>query len=71
MTTPPAQPKFYHITYVGNFASTVAAGFIEADGRRVGQGGSDVHRHNRNQAAPVGRDSGFVPSGYYEGDTHD
>ena len=38
MTTPPAQPKIYHITHVNNLASIVAAGCIEADGRRVGQG---------------------------------
>ena len=38
MTTPHAQPKIYHITHVDNLASIVAAGYIEADGRRVGQG---------------------------------
>jgi len=38
MTTPPAQPKVYHITHVDNLASIVAAGCIEADSRRVGQG---------------------------------
>jgi len=39
MTTPPAQPKIYHITHVDNLAPIVGAGCIEADGRRVGQGG--------------------------------
>ncbi len=42
MTTPPAQPKIYHITHVDNLASIVAAGFIEADGRRVEQGGGQT-----------------------------
>jgi hypothetical protein len=42
MTTPPAQPKIYHITHVDNLASIVAAGYIEADGRRVGQGGDQT-----------------------------
>ncbi|MFH1630313.1 MAG: DUF4433 domain-containing protein [Pseudomonadota bacterium] len=39
MTTPSAHPKIYHITHVDNLASIVAAGCIEADGRRAGQGG--------------------------------
>ena len=38
MTTPPVQPKIYHITHVDNLSSIVAADCIEADGRRVGQG---------------------------------
>lgn len=38
MTTPPAQPKIYHITHVENLASILSAGCIEADGRRVGLG---------------------------------
>ena len=38
MTTPPAKPKIYHITHIDNLASIVAAGCVEADGRRVGQG---------------------------------
>ena len=42
MTTPPAQPKIYHITHLDNLASIVAAGCIEADGRRVGQGGGQT-----------------------------
>ena len=42
MTTPPTQPKVYHITHVDNFASIVAAGCIEADSRRVGQGGGQT-----------------------------
>ena len=42
MTTPPVQPKIYHITHVDNLASIVAAGYIEADGRRVGQGGDQT-----------------------------
>ena len=42
MTTPPAQPKIYHVTHVGNLASIVAAGCIEADGRRAGQGGDQT-----------------------------
>ena len=42
MTTPPAQPKIYHITHVDNLASIVAAGYIEADGRRVEQGGDQT-----------------------------
>jgi hypothetical protein len=42
MTTPPAQPKIYHITHVDNLASIVAAGCIESDGRRVGQGGGQT-----------------------------
>ena len=42
MTTPPVQPKVYHITHVDNLASIVAAGYIEADGRRVGQGGGQT-----------------------------
>ncbi|MFV9689756.1 MAG: DUF4433 domain-containing protein [Desulfobacteria bacterium] len=42
MTTPPAQPKIYHITHVDNLASIVAAGCIEADGRRVVQGGGQT-----------------------------
>ena len=39
MTTPPAQPKIYHITHVDNLGSIVDAGSIEADSRRVGRGG--------------------------------
>ena len=39
MTTPPSQPKIYHITHVDNLISIVDAGGIEADSRRVGQGG--------------------------------
>lgn len=42
MTTPPAQPKIYHITHVNNLASIVAAGCIEADGRRVKQDGGQT-----------------------------
>ncbi|MBU1052857.1 MAG: DUF4433 domain-containing protein [Proteobacteria bacterium] len=42
MTTPPAQPKIYHITHVDNLASIAAAGFIEADGRRIGMGGDQT-----------------------------
>ena len=42
MTTPPAQPKVYHITHVDNLASIVAAGCIEADGRRVVQSGGQT-----------------------------
>ena len=42
MTIPPVQPKIYHITHVDNLASIVAAGYIEADGRRVGQGGDQT-----------------------------
>jgi len=42
MTTPPAQPKIYHITHVDNLASIVAAGCIEADGRRLRQGGDQT-----------------------------
>ena len=38
MTPPPAQPKIYHITHIDNFASIVAAGCIESDGRRFRQG---------------------------------
>jgi hypothetical protein len=38
MTTPPAQPKIYHITHVENLASIVAADCIESDGRRLRQG---------------------------------
>ncbi|MCD4671614.1 MAG: DUF4433 domain-containing protein [Anaerolineaceae bacterium] len=42
MTTPPVRPKIYHITHVDNLASIVAADYIEADGRRVGQGGDQT-----------------------------
>ena len=42
MTTPPGHPKIYHITHVNNLASIVADGCIEADGRRVGQGGGQT-----------------------------
>lgn len=42
MTTPPAQPKIYHITHVDNLTSIVADGCIEANDRRVGQGGSQI-----------------------------
>lgn len=42
MTIPPAQPKLYHITHVNNLPSIVAAGCIEADARRVGQGGGQT-----------------------------
>ena len=42
MTTPPVQPKIYHITPIDNLASIVDAGWIEADGRRVGQGGGQT-----------------------------
>jgi len=42
MTTPPAQPKIYHITHVDNLASIVAAGCIESDGRRLRQGSSQT-----------------------------
>lgn len=38
MTTPPTQPKIYHITHIDNLASMVAAGCIESDGRRIRQG---------------------------------
>ena len=38
MTTPPSQPKVYHITHVDNLAPIVDAGLIESDGRRVRQG---------------------------------
>ena len=38
MTTPPAQPKVYHITHIDNLASIVAADCIESDGRRLRQG---------------------------------
>lgn len=37
MTSPPANPKIYHITHVDNLASIVAGG-IEADGRRLRKG---------------------------------
>ena len=42
MTTPPTQPKIYHITHVDNLSSIVAAGCIEADGRRLGHGGGQT-----------------------------
>ncbi len=42
MTTPPAQPKVYHVTHIDNLASIVAAGCIEADGRRIRQGGGQT-----------------------------
>ena len=42
MTTPPAQTKIFHITHIDNLASIVADGCIEADGRRVGQGGGQT-----------------------------
>ena len=42
MTTAPVRPKIYHITHVDNLASIVAAGCIEADRRRVGQGGGQT-----------------------------
>lgn len=38
MTTPPAQPKIFHITHIDNLASIVAAGCIESDGRRFRKG---------------------------------
>jgi len=42
MTTPPVQPKVYHITHVDNLASIVAAGCLESDGRRLRQGGGQT-----------------------------
>ena len=42
MTTPPAQPKIYHITHVDNLDSIAAAGCIEADGRRLRQDGGQT-----------------------------
>ncbi|TFH46446.1 MAG: DUF4433 domain-containing protein [Lysobacterales bacterium] len=42
MTTSPSKPKIYHITHVDNLTSIVASGCIEADGRRVGQGGGQT-----------------------------
>jgi hypothetical protein len=39
MTTPPIEPKIYHITHVDNLASIVATGCIEADSRRAESGG--------------------------------
>lgn len=42
MTTMPTQPKIYHITHVDNLVSIAAAGCIEADGRRAGQGGGQT-----------------------------
>lgn len=42
MTTPLVQPKVYHITHVDNLAPIVAADCIEADSRRVGQGGDQT-----------------------------
>ncbi len=40
MTTPPVRPKIYHITHIDNLSSIVAADCIEADGRRIGQRGT-------------------------------
>ena len=42
MTRSPAQPKLYHITHIDNLVSIIEAGCIEADGRRVGQGGGQT-----------------------------
>lgn len=42
MTTLPVHPKIYHITPIDNLASIVAAGCIEADGRRLRQGGDQT-----------------------------
>jgi len=42
MTTPPAQPKIYHITHIDNLPSIVAGGYIESDGRRFRQGGGQT-----------------------------
>ncbi len=42
MTTPPAQPKVYHITHIDNLASILAADCIESDGRRLRQGGDQT-----------------------------
>ena len=40
MTNPPVKPKIYHITHISNLDSIISTGCIEADARRVGQGGT-------------------------------
>lgn len=42
MSTPPIQPKIFHITHVDNLASIVADNHIEADGRRMRCGGNQT-----------------------------
>ncbi len=39
MTTPPAQPKIYHITHVGNLPDIVAGGRLAPDAEMVARGG--------------------------------
>lgn len=38
MSTPPPDPKIYHITHMDNLPSIVAAGGIGSDAQRIGQG---------------------------------
>ena len=38
MTSPPTQPKIYHITHLDNLSSIIGAGYIESDGRRCRAG---------------------------------
>jgi hypothetical protein len=42
MSNPPEKPKIYHITHIDNLSSISSAGWIESDGHRIEQGGTQT-----------------------------